>query len=309
MKTKVLIFVILVLMIGSCSRAGQEDDNPIDNAEDTELAEYDYLADCYERTADFENDPIHFYQKYQISFEWYEEGGIGKLITFYEPCYDDEEAYLRPKIGRASESTPFDITECSDGRLIIHPLSHNGWPGSIAENSDAIDDNVKIEVFISSSNDVTLRSNIGVLSQIPEVQAHGFYVDRVIGIRPEHLTIRYHEREVSTLWQWLMNPYNAWQLHVHEPTPTILIDVPVWEITNNLWELWGIQAFEYGGDVTFISRRGVLSQIPEFNEDEYYFNLETTDKFELLYIMHHEREDSSLWQLFMEEIGAVPEEN
>jgi len=96
-----------------------------------------------------------------------------------------------------------------------------------------------------------------------------------------------------------MNPDNAWRLTVHNPNPEIVEDVPMREITNGIWGRWGMQALELGGDVTLAGRHGAISQIPELHEDELYFDLETTDEFELQYIMYHEREDSRLWQLLM----------
>ena len=76
------------------------------------------------------------------------------------------------------------------------------------------------------------------------------------------------------------------------------MDILVREITNDIWEKWGIQAFEWGGDITLIGKHGTISQIPEFHEDEFHFELEVTYDFEVQYIVYHERADSMLLQLF-----------
>jgi hypothetical protein len=71
------------------------------------------------------------------------------------------------------------------------------------------------------------------------------------------------------------------------------------EVTHDLWENRGLQAFEWGGDVTLIGREGALSQIPEYHSDAFYFNLSIFGEFEMQYIMYHEREGSALWHLLM----------
>jgi hypothetical protein len=246
-----------------------------------------------------------YYRKYIITFEWYEVGAIGNLITFYGSeghCLSEDTSYHPNTGGYGSERSPFRITDSLDGRIVINPHSHDGWPGSIIDSTDIMNENWEIEVFVEPGNGVLLISDIGVLSQMPEVIADGFRVNtstRIYGM--EFVLINYHERAGSLLWQWLMTLDNTWKFSVCNPLPEIIENdiVPVREITNNLWEMWGIQAFEYGGDVTLIGRLGALSQIPEFNEDEHYFSLETTGEFELLYIMYHEREGSGLWQLLM----------
>jgi len=72
------------------------------------------------------------------------------------------------------------------------------------------------------------------------------------------------------------------------------------EITNNLWDEISIQAFIYGGDVTLISRTGILSELSDLFEDTIYFNLVVDGDFELLYIMYHEQPSSMLWQFLVE---------
>jgi hypothetical protein len=79
------------------------------------------------------------------------------------------------------------------------------------------------------------------------------------------------------------------------------------EITHDLWENWGLQAFEWGGDVTFIGREGALSQIPEHYGDALYFNLSIFGEFEMQYIMYHERENAALWQLLMLDNPYAPD--
>ena len=79
---------------------------------------------------------------------------------------------------------------------------------------------------------------------------------------------------------------------------------PVTDITTTQWEDWGIQVFRFAGDITLIGGRGSLTQIPEFNEDDFHFRLDTHEnysqtsrEFELQYIMRHEISDSALCRL------------
>jgi len=82
------------------------------------------------------------------------------------------------------------------------------------------------------------------------------------------------------------------------------------DITTSQWDIWGIQIFVFGGDVTLIGGRGTLTQIPEFHDDTFYFPLATdadlihsggisfaSREFEMQYIMYHELPESNLWRL------------
>jgi hypothetical protein len=206
---------------------------------------------------------------------------------------------VRSALGFGGYGDRFHITISPDGRLVIHPQSHDGWPGSTVNNADSPNDDVVIEVFVADGNHVTLVSQKNVLSQLPEARENGVHVYGLSGREEEQTSIDYRDRDGSALWEWLMNPDNVQQLYIHNTTPEIILEVPAQDVTNDLWERWGIQAFLYCGDVTFISRRGIISELPEFNENEHYFNLVLSDDFELQYIMHHEREGSGLWQVLM----------
>ena len=69
------------------------------------------------------------------------------------------------------------------------------------------------------------------------------------------------------------------------------------EITGDLWDKFGIQAFVYGGDITLVSQRGILSQIVELYEDNFYFGLIEDSGFELQYILYQEIPESNLLRL------------
>ena len=79
----------------------------------------------------------------------------------------------------------------------------------------------------------------------------------------------------------------------------IVRESSVREEAYNLWDMLGIQIFVFGGDVTLLSKVGILSQMPELQEDNLYFDLTTSGDFELQYIMYHEQPDSRLWQLLV----------
>ena len=237
---------------------------------------------------------LEFEKQYEIAFhDWgHHPDTIGSFYTF------------RNSLGFGGYGDTFYMTIGIDGRLIIHPQSHDGWPSSTVNNADSPDGDMVIEVFVTDGNHVTLVSQKGVLSQISEARENGIRVYGLFGREEEQTSIAYRDRDESALWEWLMNPDNAQQLYIHNTAPEIILDVPAQDVTNDLWERWGIQAFLYCGDVTFISRRGIISELPEFNENEHYFNLILSDDFELQYIMHHEREGSGLWQVLMP--NAIP---
>jgi hypothetical protein len=72
------------------------------------------------------------------------------------------------------------------------------------------------------------------------------------------------------------------------------------ELTTTQWDEWGIQIFELSGDMQLISMPGVLSEIPELQEDNFLFRLyvdmEVAQR-EIQYILYHEREESELLHL------------
>jgi len=249
---------------------------------------------------------VEFFEKYFFYFpNFRQDGVVGEFVVYYA-FYRNEEEYLRPNtFGRGSERGSHHITRDSDGRLTIQPHGHDGWPGFVVDNT--IDDYYQIQVTVHAGNFVALESDVGVLSQVPEVQADGFRLFMIGG--RERVDIQYHERSTSELWQWLMDAENAGQLFISNPEPKVW-PIPVREITNNMWSKWGIQAFVYGGDVTLIGGPGTLTEIPEFHEDTFYFPLATdadlmfedgtsfaSFEYEMQYIMHHELPNSRLWQL------------
>lgn len=268
---------------------------PIEDAEE-------WLIDMRDDFSMIYSPSTQFFRKYLLDVCYERNGRVGSLVTFYgySTCIIPYcEVCLRPNIyGSGSENGLFSIIEDVDGRLTIQPKYHDGWPGLISNTTDMLEEDSIIEVFMSDGNFVDLMSNTGILSRMPEVQEDGFRVwPSMIYDSRESMSIHYHERAESTLWEWLMNPDNAYRIFVHNPYPEILMAVPVREITNGMWERWRIQAFILAGDVTLVGRHGTISQIPEFHEDEFYFNLVTDGNFEMQYIMHHEQESSQLWQL------------
>jgi len=255
-------------------------------------------------------DIPQFYRKYDFYFE--SRGGsilestgdmiVGILATQYTSIIEGEDGFLEAnRWGQGSMSANYNITSDMDGRLTIHNHGHDGWPTPLRYNTDDDIQHIEIEVTIHEGNRVSLRSQSGVLSQMPEPMEDGFTVTERTStaqgstITREFVHIEYEERVDSSLWRWLMDKQNAWQLLVTNPEPYIRIR----EITNDLWDKTGIQAFLYGGDVTLISREGVLSQLMDVYEDALYFNLITDNGFELLYIMYHEQPESALWQFLV----------
>jgi len=86
--------------------------------------------------------------------------------------------------------------------------------------------------------------------------------------------------------------------------------VYITEKTTTQWDDWQIQIFQYAGDVTLISPLGVLSQMPQLQEDDFWFPLYITSPYrwnpqqarfdyEMQYILYHELPNSSLWHLLM----------
>ncbi|MCL2578284.1 MAG: hypothetical protein FWE27_09625 [Defluviitaleaceae bacterium] len=73
---------------------------------------------------------------------------------------------------------------------------------------------------------------------------------------------------------------------------------------NVQWDDFGVQIFQYAGDVTLIGMPDTLSQMPELHEDTFDHRLRTGEwqdagGRELLYIYHHELPKSKLWNLLM----------
>lgn len=81
----------------------------------------------------------------------------------------------------------------------------------------------------------------------------------------------------------------------------IVVDRGIEELTTTQWDDWGIQIFQFGGDVTRIGMKNTLSQMPELQEDDFtyrvFFCEVRPDGREMLYIFYHELPNSSLWQL------------
>jgi hypothetical protein len=75
------------------------------------------------------------------------------------------------------------------------------------------------------------------------------------------------------------------------------------ELTTTQWDDWGVQIFQYAGDVTLIGMQGTLSQMPELHEDGFAHRIficeEQTVGREILYIFYHELPESQLWNFLM----------
>jgi len=82
------------------------------------------------------------------------------------------------------------------------------------------------------------------------------------------------------------------------------------DLTTHQWEEWGVQILSFAGDKILLGGRGSLTSIPEFHEDNFYFPLETDERyvyphdgarreFEMQYIISHEMSESALLQLIM----------
>jgi len=317
MRDKIIVFGVFALILGSCSY--QEVNSPSADvytpADGLVGHEVESDANCTAEIIEHNQPPDisdqqQFFQKYYI-FLWdadLYDCTMGLFLAYHGAsdeywCNADGgyEANISPLVGSGSEQA-FEITADSDWRITINHRYHDGWPGLISDNPNTSDDEMVIDISVLADNAVGLESNVGVLSQMPEVRTDGL-CSRIIGWGHdrESAFLNYHEREGSELWAWLMNSDNAHLLNVHNPHPEIITYAPIREITGDLRENRRIQAFVFGGDVTFISRRGSISQLPAFYKDEFYFALDTTDNFEVQYVMYHERESSHLWELLMQD--------
>jgi len=82
------------------------------------------------------------------------------------------------------------------------------------------------------------------------------------------------------------------------------IPTPIIELTTTQWDDFGVQIFQYAGDVTLIGMPDTLSQMPELQDDDFarrvFFCEEATIGREMLYIYHHELPESKLWNLLMD---------
>jgi hypothetical protein len=81
------------------------------------------------------------------------------------------------------------------------------------------------------------------------------------------------------------------------PTPPRFVR----ELTTTQWDEWGVQIFQYAGDVTLIGKEGTLSQMPELHEDDFRVDFceEQTIGREIVYIFYHELPESKLWNRLM----------
>ena len=73
------------------------------------------------------------------------------------------------------------------------------------------------------------------------------------------------------------------------------------ELTTKQWDDFGVQIFQFAGDVTLIGLQGTLSQMPELHEDNFtvgFCETQTAGR-EIVYIYHHELPESKLWKLLM----------
>jgi hypothetical protein len=75
----------------------------------------------------------------------------------------------------------------------------------------------------------------------------------------------------------------------------------VHELTTTQWDDFGVQIFQYAGDVTLIGLHDTLSQMSELHEEnrQVGFCEEQTAGREILYIYYHELPESKLWNRLM----------
>jgi len=202
--------------------------------------------------------------------------------------------------GRGACPYPRDFIFVDDGRVVVTGGS-SGWPGPLRDPTYDVDENVEIMVITRDTtrddDNVRIFSRLDVLTQIPEFWEDDFLTDLRVTLSSESQIILYEERESSKLWQWLMDEENAWRITVNDPRP--FSDI-FQDVSGDLWYTHGIQIFSFAGDATIMSRRGILSQFPELQEDNLYFDLYVGGGFEMQYIMLHEQPESKLWQLMVE---------
>jgi hypothetical protein len=226
------------------------------------------------------------------------------ITNNWYPWWLDDDWFYEPATPyRHSSDFGHEGFFADDGRIVI--IGNSGWLGPLRDQTYDVDENMEIRVSIQQDHtgpldSVTLFSNTGVLTQIPEFLEDNFSTDLIVSDTLEWQSILYEERENSRLWQWLMDEENAWRITVRNPRP--FSDI-FQDISGDLWDNHGIQIFLYAGDATIISRRGIISQIPELQEDNFYFDLSTSGDYEMQYIMRHEQPDSRLWQLLIEMRG------
>jgi len=299
----------IIIDVGSDYATTDDAEMPVyfveDTADEYEEFSYNETFDIYEITSQpfIQYPSYQFHMKYWFSFSPPDiEDEIGHVITNWgKPPWPVEDWWLyEPAVpGRISSDRAHEIFIADDGRIIVPGSS--GWPGPLRDTAYDVDENLEIRVTlrdtISDDDNVVLSSRLGVLTQIPELWEDNFSNNLLIGRAIEVQTILYEERENSKLWQWLMDEENTWRITVNDPRP--FSDI-FQDISGSLWNTHGIQIFLYAGDATIMSRRGILSQIPELQEDNLYFDLYIGGGFEMQYIMLHEQPESKLWQLMVE---------
>ena len=247
-----------------------------------------------------------FHRKYWFDFSQPIEGGqAGSVINnWWPPLWPSGEWFYEPARPYTISSDFGHQVFIADGGRVTVPGSP-GWPGPLRDTAYEVDSGVEIRVAIRNTirddGTVTIISNPGVLTQLPEFLEDEFSSNLLVGGgRSELQDILYIERENSSLWQWLMNEENAWRITVQDPRP--FADI-FQDVSGDLWHRHGIQIFLYAGNATIMTRRGILSQMPELHEDNLYFNLYGSGDFEMQYIMLHEKPESMLWQRMIEMRG------
>ncbi|MCL1882516.1 MAG: hypothetical protein FWF81_02010 [Defluviitaleaceae bacterium] len=246
-----------------------------------------------------------FYMKYYFNISQCIDGGTDGFVVNnwwppHPPWPDDELFYAPATPSTVGSDLGHDVFIANDGRIMVRGSS--GWPGPLRNTTHDVDENVEIQVSIRWDHNgwpldsIMLLSHPNVLSQIPEFWEDDFLHDLRVTSSVETQRILYCERKTSSLWQWLMNEENAWRITVLDPRP--FSDI-FQDISGDLWSRYGIQIFSFAGDVTIISQQGVISQFPELQEDNLYFDLYFSGGFEMQYIMLHEQTESRLWQLLL----------
>jgi len=268
-----------------------------------------------------DNGTPAFAKKYELEFfssHCEQAGGIGMLGTMLS-FPQNIEHYLTPATISEMNGALFFIGLNPDNSVYF--FDHTGWPGPVRNNVDSslymighsldfnsrnirdagrdIDTAYRIAVIVGRSG-ISVFGHPAALENI-DIDFEGYDMIFATPSNAFQLRLPDEQKSDSEFWQWLTDESNAWRIAVQNPEPWH----PLTDATGDLWENWGIQAFVYGGDTTLISRRGILSQIPELHDDMLYFDLVTQGDFETQYIMFHEREESKLWQLLGEYIAPL----
>ena len=197
-----------------------------------------------------------------------------------------------PKTHGSSESGGYIITFSPERRITIRGGTYHILEKHFNGHRNE-DPGLSVTVF--PGDEIWVSGPPELLNDLPEFLEDTFR--RSFAVR-NHLTgfgmqvIEYDEKETSALWNWIVANDIPIEIHDNE-----LYQISIQEITGSLWDDFRIQAFVYGGDITLVSQRGILSQMSELYEDSFYFGFNLDNRnpgFEIQYILYHEIPYSSL---------------